>query len=71
MGFAVKRQKTKAAKNHYFGIFSLENLIFPKVILFVCFRARFRSEKKLEKTFWTDTNLKVSPKDDFSQKRPI
>jgi hypothetical protein len=35
------------------------------------FRARFRSEKKLENFFWTDTNLKISPKEDFSQKRPI
>jgi hypothetical protein len=37
----------------------------------VCFRARLRSKKKLEKTFWTDKNLELSPKEDFSQKRPI
>jgi hypothetical protein len=33
---AVKRQKTKAAKNHYFGIFGLENSFFSNKILNSC-----------------------------------
>jgi hypothetical protein len=37
----------------------------------MCFRARLRSKKKLERTYWTDKNLKASPKKDFSQKREI
>ena len=59
---------SKTAKNPFFFIFGLEKLFFPKIIWFVCFRARFRSESKLEKIFWTDKNLKVSPKEDFSRK---
>ena len=35
------------------------------------FRARFRPKKKLEKTNWMDKNLKILPKEDFSQKSSI
>ena len=39
LSFTVKitwvGQKHQRAKNHYFGIFGLENLIFPKIIGFV------------------------------------
>jgi hypothetical protein len=51
IGLAVKRQKSQRAKNHYFGIFGQENLIFQKIIGFVSYKARSRSKKKLEKTF--------------------
>jgi hypothetical protein len=69
IGLAVKGQKRQRAKNHNFGIFGQKNFIFPKIIGFIYFRARFRSRKKLEKTFWMNKNLKISPKEDFSQKK--
>ena len=40
---AVKEQKSQRAKNQYFGFFGLENFIFPKNIVYMYFRARFRS----------------------------
>jgi hypothetical protein len=70
-GSAVEGQKRQMGKNHYFGIFGQENLIFPEIIGFVCFRARLKSKKKIERTFWMDKNLKISTKEHFSQKRPI
>jgi hypothetical protein len=56
---------SKAAKNPYFGIFGLENSFFKKIIGFMYFRAQFRSLKKLEKIFWKDKNLKITPNVDF------
>jgi hypothetical protein len=40
---------SKTAKKHYFAIFGLENSFFQKIIGFMYFRPRFRSEKKFEK----------------------
>ena len=52
---AVKAEKRQRAKNHYFGIFGLENLIFSKIIRLMCFRERFKSKKYIFKSlynFW-------------------
>ena len=32
VGLAVKGQKSRMTKNHYFGIFGLENFIFQKLL---------------------------------------
>jgi hypothetical protein len=41
-----KKAKTKRAKKHYFGIFGLENLIFPKKLFDLCASERDLDPKR-------------------------